>query len=452
MSNWFAALGEAASGMNAARYGISVVGQNIANANSDGYTRQVARQRAAGITDTVGLYTRPSGDGIGGVEITGTQRVDDQLLDARVRNEHGKGSYADTVADQLAGLEQLFPVASDDSLASQMTSFWKDWSTVANNPSNPAARQVLIEHARTLVGTLHGLSSSLDDLSSSFTAYLGQDVSSVNGAAAALANLNAQISVASVSGVDVNALADQRDQLLDQLSKLTGATATLNLNGSADVSVGGVSLVSGNTAATMTVTSPAQVSIGGTSVTVPGGTIAARVSGLQVTLPNYQTQLDGVANALANSVNAVQAAGYDLAGTAGVPMFSGSGAAGISVAISDPNLVAAASTSGGSLDGTNAQAAARLGTSSSGPDFAYSALVGALGAESAAAKNASATQDALVSNVEAMHSSVSGVSYDEEIARMLTYQRAFQASSKALTTIDEMLDVLVNHTGHVGQS
>jgi flagellar hook-associated protein 1 FlgK len=452
MSNWFAALGQAASGMNAARYGLSVVGQNIANANSDGYTRQVVDQQSAGFTDAVGIYTHPSYDGIGGVQITGTHRVDDTLLDTRVRNEHAKGSYADTVADQLSSLEQLFPVASDDSLATQLTSFWKDWSTVANNPSNPAARQVLLQHAQTLVGTLNSLSASLADQSNSAASYLGQDVGSVNSAASSLADLNQRISIASATGTDVNALLDQRDQLLDKLSKLAGATATLQQNGSADVSIGGVSLVSGGTANSLSLTPPAQLSIGANNVTVGAGSIGARATAIQVTLPNYQSQLDGVADALATTVNAVQAAGYDLAGNVGAPIFSGSGAAGLSVVMTDPTQIAASATPGGNLDGSNAQAAARLATSTSGADYAYSALVGAVGAQSAAAKDAASTQDALVSNAEAMHASVSGVSYDEEVTNLLTYQRAFQASSKALTTIDEMLDVLINHTGHVGAS
>lgn len=450
MSNWFAGLGQAASGMNAARYGISVVGQNIANANSDGYTRQVATQRSVAGAQVTGLYTRAPQDGVGGVEVTGTQRVDDSLLDARVRNEHGKGSFTSTTADQLSSLESLFPVASDDSLATQLTTFWSDWSTVGNSPDNVAARQVLLEDARTVVGTLHNLASAMDDLSSSTTSYLGQDVDDTNTAAQQLAALNGQISVAHSSGADVNALLDQRDQLLDKLSKLSGAVATLNANGTADVKVGGQALVTGPTAATMSVDSSAQVSVDGVAVTLTSGSAAARVTALQVTLPNYRSQLDGIADSLSSAVNAVQASGYDRAGNAGTAMFTGSGAAGISLAITDGSLVAASGTPGGNLDGSNALAAARLGTAAGSADSAYASLIGALGAESQAAASASATQQSLVGNLDAMHASVSGVNYDEEVTNMLTYQRAFQASSRALTTLDDMLDTLINHTGRAG--
>jgi flagellar hook-associated protein 1 FlgK len=436
--------------MNAARYGISVVGQNIANANSDGYTRQVATQESVGGQNVAGLYTRPAQDGIGGVRITGTVRVDDLLLDARVRNEHGKNEYASTAADSLSALEKLFPAASDDSLATQLTAFWGDWSTVGNNPANPAARQVLLEDARTVVGTLHNLANSVDDLTASMTSYLNQDVASANTAASQLAALNGQIGVASATGVDVNALMDQRDVLIDKLSQLTGAVATVLPNGMADVKIGSSTLVTGSAATPMSVDTAGQVQVGNASVTLTAGSAAARVTALQVTMPTYRARLDDVANALRDGVNAVQDAGYDLTGNPGSDLFTGAGAAGIAVALTDGSQIAASATAGGNLDGSNAQQAARVGTATSGPDSAYATLVGDLGAASAAAQHAAGTQQSLVDNVEAMHASVSGVSYDEEIAKMLTYQRAFDASSRALTTLDSMLDTLINHTGRAG--
>jgi len=450
MRNWFAGFQQATSGMNAARYGISVVGQNIANANSDGYTRQVVTQESTGVLNVVGLYTRPAEDGIGGVAITGTNRQVDTLLNARVRDEHAKSDYASTTADQLSQIEALFPAASTDGLSVQLNSFWKDWSTVGTSPDNTAARQVLLEHARTVAGTLNNISSSLTDLDTSMSNYLGQDVASANTAATQLAALNSQIGAASGTGIDVNALADQRDLLVDKLAKLTGATTVIQNNGTASVTIGSTTLVSGATSSAITADSAGNVSVGGAAVTLTGGSAAARVTAIQVTVPAYRAKLDGVADALSSVVNSVQAAGYDRSGNAGQPMFTGSGAGGITVALSDGALVAASGTPGGNLDGSNAQAASRLGAAATGPDTAYASLVGSLGAESAAAQNASTTQQSLATNLDAMKASVSGVSYDEEMAHMLTYQRAFEASSRALTTLDAMLDTLINHTGRAG--
>jgi flagellar hook-associated protein 1 FlgK len=450
MANWFAGMGQATAGMNAARYGISVVGQNIANANSDGYTKQVVRQESTGNRGIVGLYTRSSEDGIGGVKITGTFRQDDALLDGRVRDEHGKASYASTTADQLSSMEALFPGASDSGFPAQLNDFWTDWSTVGTTPNNTAARQVLLEHAGTLASTLNNLASSVGDLAASVGDYLQQDVSGADSAASQLAALNAQIGAAGATGLDVNALADQRDVLLDKLSKLTGAVGTVQSNGMATVTVGGATLVSGATSVGIAVTAAGTVQVGGSDVTLTGGSAAARLTALQVTVPAYQSKLDAVANTLSNAVNSAQAAGYDLDGNAGQPLFAGSGAAGIHLAVTNGRLIAASGTPGGNLDGSNAQTVSRLGALSTGPDATYASLVGALGAESSAAQNASSTQQSLAANLDGLKSSVSGVSYDEEVANMLTYQRAFEASSRALTTLDSMLDTLINHTGRAG--
>jgi len=75
-----------------------------------------------------------------------------------------------------------------------------------------------------------------------------------------------------------------------------------------------------------------------------------------------------------------------------------------------------------------------------------------MGTASSLATQQQSTQAAVVSNVDSLHASVNGVSYDEEVSNMLTYQHAFSASSRVLTTIDQMLDTLINHTGVVGRA
>jgi flagellar hook-associated protein 1 FlgK len=219
-----------------------------------------------------------------------------------------------------------------------------------------------------------------------------------------------------------------------------------------DVDLGGVALVSGTTAATMSVDSSYNVSIDGAAVTLASGSAAADLQTLTTDIPAYQAQLDSVAFTLATQVNNAQAAGYDLNGNAGAPMFSGTTAATIAVAMTDPAQIAASGTPGGNLDGSNAASIAQFGSASNGADAAYSVLVGNIGAASALAQQKQSTQDAITTSVDALRSSVSGVSYDEEVSNMVTYQQAFQASSRVLTTIDSMLDTLINHTGLVGMT
>jgi flagellar hook-associated protein 1 FlgK len=452
MTNWFASIGQASTGLNAARYGLTVVSQNIENADSDGYSHQTVQQAALVTPPSQGIYTSRSGlPGLNGVTVASTDRSDDPVLDARVRDEHARGSLTDTTASTMSSIEGLLGEPSTTGLSSQLTAYWGAWGTVANSPNSTAARSVLLQSANAVVTTLHSLSSSLSEVSTSTASSLDADLSQANSAAQRLATLNGQIGVATATGQNANSLMDSRDQLLDSLSKLVGGVASIASNGMASVTVGGQTLVSGTTASSISADASHQVSVGGSAVTLSGGSAASRVTTLTTTIPGYQAQLDAVATSLASTGNAVQSGGYDLHGNAGTALFSGSGAGGITVALTDPAGLAASATPGGNLDGSNALSASQLGSSTTGPDATFATMVGTIGSASALATQQQSTQDAVVSNVDALHASINGVSYDEEVSNMMTYQNAFSASSRVLTTIDEMLDTLINHTGVVGR-
>lgn len=452
--NSFEGIQRASDALTAARYGLEVTGQNIAGADTPGYTRQAARQTSVGSPVAVPTIHTGRTDS-GGVRIAGTDRLADPVLDARVRTEHARGAAADTTASRLADLEGIFPEPSDDGLADQLADFWNAWAGVANAPGDTVPRDMLLQAAGSVVTTLHTMSAALDTASSTALGSLQAQVDQAGAAARELAGLNPAIAIGAATGANVNALLDRRDQLLDTLSSTVGAVATIAPNGTAEVRVGTGSpaalLVSGDTATALSVDAgTGQVQVGGSAVTLISGAAAADVTALTATIPDYRTRLDQVADALSSTVNARQGAGYDASGAAGAAMFSGSGAGGIALATTSGSAVAAAGVPGGGLDGSNALAASQQGTDAAGPDTTYGALVGALGLAGAAAKQQQATQATITAGVENLQSSVSGVSYDEEAAAMLTYQTAFQASSRVLTTLDSMLDTLINHTGLVG--
>jgi flagellar hook-associated protein 1 FlgK len=450
MGSTFGGIEHAAGAIDAARYGLEVVSQNIANADTPGYTRQASAQSAVdGSTTVPSVHTRPTGPA--GVTVTGTSRQADPVLDARARVEHARTALADTTAAQLSAVEDVFNEPSDSGLAAQLNTFWNAWATVANQPASGAARGVLLQDATSVANTLNSMSTSLDDFAENTAMQLGRSVQTANSAATQLATLNGQIAVARATGADANALLDQRDQLRDQLGTLVGATSTIGADGAASVTVGGQTLVTGTTASALSLTG-SQVAVGGTAVTLTGGSAAAEVTALNTTVPAYQSRLNAVANALTSKVNAAQAAGYDASGAAGAPMFSGTGAGTIAVVLTDPADVAAAGTPGGNLDGSNALAISAFGGDDDGPDAAYAALVGDVGSASALASARRDTQDAISHGVDTLRESTSGVSYDEEVSSMLTYQHAYSAAARVLTTLDGMLDTLINHTGLVGRA
>lgn len=496
MTNFFAGIYRANDALTAARYGLEVTGQNIANANTPGYTRQRADQVSVGAAVGVPMISTGPGDNAG-VRAVGASRLGDAVLDARMRAEHARSASVDTSAARLADIENIFTEPSDTGLAEQLHDYWNAWGDVANDPGGQVPREMLIASAQSTATMLHSKSAALDDVATAARNSLDAAITSANTDAESLADLNTKIAIGHATGANVNSLLDQRDVLLDNLSKSVGAVATLHENGTVTVTVGGANgttpreLVSTGTggvppytshtlSASINDTDPtnvtAAVSVDGVAVTLNDSTSSAEIKALTDTVPNYRKQLNDVARALAKTVNDLQDQGFTVAGAHGDPMFAAGPNSGDSTTISDItaanisvaygftyDAVAAAGegkdssgaptgATAGALDAGNALAAAKAGLGSGSPDTAYSSLIGDLGRASASAKQQQATQSVITASVDTLKNTASGVSFDEEVSNLLTYQMAFQASSRVLTTLDSMLDTLINRTGLVGRA
>jgi flagellar hook-associated protein 1 FlgK len=450
----FSGLTDASAALSAQRYALDVTGQNIANAGTAGYTRQRADLAEVGPVAGVPSLYAIQGGGSSGVTVSGTTRLNDPILDARVRAEHGKNGQAQTASTTLSGVEGLFNEPSDNGLAEQLNDFWNSWSSVANNPGGDAngisARTVVLQKGAAVAGTLNATSGALAELTQNTSDQLNQAVTDINTAAAAVAQLNGAIAVANATGSGSNTLADQRDGMLLKLADTAGAVATFQADGTVSVTVGGQNLVTGTGANTVALDASHQLTVGGVSASPAGGTAQGLANALSTTLPGYAAQLDAVAAALASTVNAVHQGGYDLSGATGGAFFVGTTAATISVAITDPAKVAASGAAGGNLGTDVAQTLAGFATLATGADLSYRSLVSGMASDVQRASQQATVQQSVTSGVDAQAQSVSGVSFDEETTNLLTYQRAYQASSRVLTTVDETLDTLINRTGRVG--
>jgi flagellar hook-associated protein 1 FlgK len=223
-----------------------------------------------------------------------------------------------------------------------------------------------------------------------------------------------------------------------------------------DVTLGGESLVKGTAPtgfSTVTVSgatdvadaasSPVTLSVGGKPVSLDAGEMGGQVQVLDHDLPDYGAKLDGFVQDLVQQVNDGQAAGKDLAGNAGTDFFSGTTAADLQVSITDPTKIAAADKDLGSLDGSNADTMAGLDMGGS----SYRNLITTFGVSVASASQVSTNQDLLTAQVDAAQESVSGISIDEEMVNLLTAQRGYEGASRVMTTLDSVLDTLINHTG-----
>ena len=449
----FSGLNIALSALYAQRRALDVTGQNVANVNTEGYTRQRVNMVSDSGPLTAAIHSRYTGTGQG-VRSEDVQRLRDQFLELRGYEEHATDSALRRTASNLQMAELAFGEPADTAIAAQLADFWAGWDDVANRPDDVAARAQLVQRATTLASSLNQLDGTLGALSNSALASMNATIAEVNAMAEGVAELNSRIQSAVNGGFSATDLQDQRDLLITRLSERVGVTIRPGEAGSMDVFVDGTAIVRGPRAEQL------QVEVAVSPVAritwvkdgAPAGT-SGEVGGLLNTvndvLPRYRAGLDAVATRLANDVNALHVTGYDRAGNPGGAFFV-LGPTGISVSaaiVADPSLVAASAVPGGGRDGSLAARMAEL----NGADTEYRDLVVRLGVEAQTANRRVEIQAAITAQIDAARESEAGVNLDEEMTNMLAYQHAYDAAARLMSTIDGMLDTLINRTGLVGR-
>ncbi len=463
MSGTLSSLNSALSALRYQRLAMDVASNNIANVNSEGYVRRRAEAMSVGSPTQVAMWSRYEGAG-DGVSAATISRMSDPFLEARSRRENAKQSYFDTRVTVLDRVESGIGEPGDMGVAAALADFRNSWQDLQTHPEQTASRSQVLATGQALADAVRVQAGNITTELTDQRHHALDLVAEINATARDLASVNGNIADARAAGVDASDLLDQRDVLALNLARLTGGDATVQPNGGLDVTVGGVSLVAGKTAATLAVAggiaadgsddgNPLMFSITGTSGTatvIPsavGGELGAVGELLTTTLPTYLAGLDSVAQQLADSVNALHTTGFDLDGNPGQPFFSYSaaGAAGsLQVAITDPAAVAA-STAAGVLDGGVADALGDLQVA----DLAYQRLVNGFGTEVLTSRRSSATQQLLTAQVHGSREQLTGVNFDEETVNMVAAQRAYEAAARVMTTMDSVLDTLINRTGLV---
>ncbi|RLV48794.1 flagellar hook-associated protein FlgK [Nocardioides mangrovicus] len=457
----FSTLNTALTALQYNRAAMDVASGNVANASTEGYTRRTVDASTIDVTARVALWSRQSTSGQG-VKVDGVTRLSDELINARVRREHGTQSGLDVQQASLERVEDGIGEPGSSGLAAMMTDFRTSWSTLENSPTSSAARAGVLTKAASVVSAVKNQVSNINSEAGDQRSRTLTDVNQVNTLATNLASLNRSISAASAGGTDTSALLDSRDQVLQQLSSLTGAVASIKSDGSADVSINGTALVSGTTAGTFGVASGITsngdadgslvtfsiTSSSGTATSVGsiGGELGGVATLLNTTFPSYLSSLSAVVTGLADQVNSLHESGYDADGNAGGAFFSYSSSDPLgtfAVAITDPQKVAASSTAGGGTDTGIADQLSKAGAAES----SYQRLVSTFGTQVADIKTQASNQQIVTTQVDNAKEQLGGVSLDEEMVNMVTAQHAYEAASRVMTTVDEMLDTLINRTG-----
>ncbi|MGX6607791.1 flagellar hook-associated protein FlgK [Micromonosporaceae bacterium Da 78-11] len=474
MGSTFGGINTALTSLYAQRRGLDVAGQNIANANTEGYSRQRVTMQAQNGT-APGIYS--STDGIGsGVKVSAVERGRNGYLEERGRTEHASSAYLANQTSAYGSIETVFAEPSDTALQARLHDMWDGWNDVANNWQDASTRTALIERSNTVAVTLNdahaSLSNQFDQLAKGADTYVDQ----VNNLAGAISDMNQKIVVATQSGLEPNDLMDQRDRQVMQLSELVGATTSSKPNGSMTVYIGNAPLVSDFTARKVELVGPTTldgVKAGGKvalqwtdtgATAATGGTMGSMLETMNSIIPDLSNKIDGVAANLAKTINDVHNTGFTLTGTQGADFFVANDGTGVvtakniqigiagaaDVAFSKGNP-AAATVTDQAVDHGVADVLSDIGAAGTGPDQEYQSMIGQLGVAAQASGRRSDIQDSVTGQVDNARDGESGVNLDEEMTNLLTYQRGYEAASRVLTTIDSMLDQLINRTGMVGR-
>lgn len=438
---------------------IQVVSNDTTNATTPGYADQTPVLSAD--------YFNLSGGGAGGVSLGAVQNSRDTYAEQNVQSAQNAESYSATISAQLQIVEGTFPLtttsASGGGIGGAINQFFSAVSNLTTSPNNAANRQVLLDAASTLAVSFNNASSSLDSTKANIVSEGQQDVNAINTIVSQVQKINIakqqNPSARSDPGMDAQLYSD-----LEQLSQLASITTSENSDGTTNVYLGGQeALLLGvaqnklvpTTVGTPSLTGQLQVldSYGkNVSSLVYGGKVGALLQLANTTLPGYKSQLDTLAQSIADTVNTTLTNGVDQNGNPGAPLFSYAaiGAAQtLSVTGIQPSQIAAAVSSNpqGNDNALNLYALNSTSqTTLGGATFTtfYGNVAAAVGNDSSNAQSAQKTQQQVLSQAQTLRSNLSAVSLDNEAAQLTEYQQAYNATSKLLSVVDQMMQSVLN--------
>ena len=434
--------------IRAAQAALDTISHNIANATTEGYTRQRVDQ-----TSLPGYAT---GSGIlgQGVDIASISRQRDHFLDEQARTEDSRFAGMNARSQLLSQAEVRFgelDAGIDVSLGEAFASL----EELALHPESTPVRHTVLDALDNVATRLRATAEGLHGLELAADTDVRVAVSEANNLITQIADLNGRIVGLSGAG-SPNDLLDQRDRLVDQLSSLTGAESIRGAHGAVRVSLNGLSLVDGISPVTLHVDASGTVTHPDGAIRL-GGEIGGLVTFTQTDLPAMQAKLDAFATELATAFNTQNAAGFMASGAAGGPLFAiGGGARDLQMVATGPaDLAVAGSSTAATFDGGNAQAMADLRTTNlagGGTLLArFRDVVTGVGVTAARAASDLRSQQSLQSASSLARESRHGVSLDEEMTNLIAHQRALEAAARVMSAIDETLGTLINRTGVVGR-
>ncbi len=454
----YAGLGTALSGLEAMQAGIDTTSENISNASNPDYA-----------DESVNLVTNPSltfftGEGnnppveLGtGVAVQSITRNDDAFIDGQYWTANANSSYYTTLSNQLTDTEDNLNTSSTSGLQAAISNFYSSWQTLASN-QNPTQGTTVLEQGQTLAQQLNAASQQISTLQSQ----AGAEVTSLAGSggelqqyATDIAQLNVQIAATSASGLSSNSLQDQRASVIGKLSALANIQVTQQKNGSDTITlmntsttpatpVGSSPLVDGGNGTTVPSASAAVTLPASTDLTSIGGAIGAlaqladtNASDPNAPLAQMQSELDTLASGVASDINTASGTGFFTTSDGSSTITAANIA--VNSAVTSATLAGLSNATDNAVYATNTDATNKLAT-----------FVSQVGNTVSQATDSATTASSLLTNISNERQSVSGVSLDQEMTNLITYQQGYQASARVMNTMQSVIQTLITSVGGAG--
>lgn len=501
--------------LQAQQLALEVTGHNIANANVKGYSRQLVRVEATTPYALPTMSKLSTAGMVGtGVEVTDIRAVRDFFLDAQVRSETANIGYWETRQGVLEEIEVILGEPQGTGLSNSINQFSTAWQNVAANPSSEQFRQVLIQAGNAMADAFGSAYNQLASLKSNLRTTTSAKIVEANAIFRQVADLNRQIAGVTGVGDSPNDLIDTRNRLTEQLSRLMEIDTRVDARGVMTINVAGHTAVNGFDYDELMIDPPAGASIPATDVTAPHvalpdempltvywrktsqlddptaptavivadplrvqfGEIGSALMASNETVQDFMNKVEIMAQEIVHHVNQQHEAGWGMDGVTGRTFFSDYASLGVStscaasmqVTIADGKQVAAAAVApvppatlplpgdGGNADlivdlfegGIVGDAPAAVGTRLA--DF-FRGIVGRLGVATQESERMAENERTLLTQIDNQRAAATGVSTDEELINMVKFQQGYNAAARIITTVDEMIDTIINRMGLVGR-
>ena len=453
-----AALNSGRTSLQTNQKAIEITGLNVANVNTEGYSRQTPNLTPYPALNFGGFFIGT------GVTVGSIGRSHDVFLDGQIKDKSAEFGLESSMINPLAELERTIGIG-DGSLSDEFDQFFDAWRQLSTNPGGEVERQAVLQRGELIGNAFVNVYNETQQVVKNVNNTISSKIDGLNLDLDEIAQLNNRISAIEISGQDANSARDRRDMLLKRVSETIGARGFETSKGTVSVQLpNGMPLVEGDKAThVVAVYNNTDVNLeldfGTANIPLDRTALGGEFRGLyevrDVTIPDVVDRLDQLAHTFTTEVNTQHLVGTGLDGVSGRDFFVQSAtvagsASSMAMFISATSQIAAG-TSAAPGDNTNALSILQLEQKSmaglGGNDTLvsyYGKIASTVGVEAARNRQAQQGHEDTLVQLQNLRDGIDGVSLEEEMINLLKYQRGFEASAKFLSTVDEMMETLIH--------